>query len=160
MKRRKATPFLLLVYLLLAFCLLTLAQQGEVAYGPEVKAFLDLCRHEETELEYQLTHNEISRKDYTRSKNRIAIQRQMVLKRVRETQEDLVPDFHIVTTTEVSQLIETGIKAVKAAKVGDVLEKKWLYHGSANRGEIYYIFERVNDLANATRPRTVKRNSP
>ena len=44
-------------------------------YGPEVKSFLELCHHEEEELEFQIKHAEISRQDYIRSKNRIAIER-------------------------------------------------------------------------------------
>jgi hypothetical protein len=132
------------------------AQAQEPAYGPEVKSFLDLCHHEEEELDYQIAHNEISRKDYLRSKNRIAIQRQMVLKRVADTGEDLVPELHVVTVDEISQLIEGGLKAVKGAKVGAVIAQKWKYLGTANRQEAYYIFERVQDLSKATRPRTIK----
>jgi hypothetical protein len=149
--------------LITCFALLpgALAQESqEGGYGPEVKSFLELCHHEEVELDYQIKHNEISRKDYIRSKNRIAIQREMVLKRVKDTGEDHVADLHVVTSTEISQLIEDGLKALKGIKPGKVLASKWLYLGSANRGETYYIFERVQDLQNTTRPRTVTRNSP
>jgi hypothetical protein len=133
-------------------------QAQEVGYGPDVKAFLELCRHEEVELDYQVSHNEITRKDFLRSKNRIAIQREMVLKRVAETGEDVVPDFHVVTGTEIGQLIEDGLKALKGAKPGTVIANKWLYLGTANRNEAYYIFERVQQAKEATRPRTVTRN--
>ena len=139
---------------------LQVQETSQPNYGPEVKSFLELCHHEEVELDYQIKHNEISRKDYTRSKNRIAIQRQMVLRQVEESGKDLVPDLHVVTADELSQLIEDGLKAVKGAKPGKVIAKKWLYLGTANRGEAYYIFERVQDLTNATRPRTVNRHSP
>lgn len=148
---------MVLAGLLLTCCLTALAQQDEVEYGPEVKSFLDLCRHEENELDYQLAHDEIGRKEYLRAKDRIAIQRQMVLKFVKESGADVVPDLHVVTAAEITQLIEGGIKEVKSAKVGDTLAKKWLYHGSVNRGETYYVFERLNDLLNVTRPRTVTR---
>ncbi len=131
--------------------------QNESNYGPEVKSFLDLCKHEEEELDYQISHNEIPRKDYIRAKNRLSIQRQMVLKRVQESGQDVVPDLHVVTAAEITQLIEDGAKALKGAKVGAVIADKWLYLGNANRGEIYYIFERLQSLMNATRPRTVTR---
>jgi hypothetical protein len=161
MKFRISNLRFLLLILVISPGALALAQEAqEPNYGPEVRSFLELCHHEEVELDYQIKHNEISRKDYQRSKNRIAIQRQMVLKRVEESGEDLVPDLHVVTTDEISQLIEDGLKAVKGIKVGQVIARKWKYLGTANRHEVYYIFERVPDLSNATRPRTVTRNSP
>jgi hypothetical protein len=135
-------------------------QAQELHYGPEVKSFLELCRHEEEELEFQIKHGEINRQDYIRSKNRIAIQRQMVLKRVKDTGEDIVPDLHVVTATEIDQLIEGGMKALKGVKIGGLIAEKWIYLGSVNRGEIYYIFEQTTGLMNVTRPRTVTRNQP
>lgn len=139
-------------------CASTLAQDA-INYGPEVKSFLELCKHEEAELEFQLSHQEINRKDYRRSKNRLSIQRQMVLKRVKDTGEDEVPDLHVVTADEITQLIEDGSKAIKGAKVGAIIADKWIYLGSVNRGEIYYIFERIQSLNKLTRPRTVTRHS-
>src|ERR1044072_8205969 len=123
----------------------------EESYGPEVKSFLELCHHEEEELEFQIKHGEINRQDYIRSKNRIAIQRQMVLKRVKDTGEDNVPDLHVVTATEIDQLIDGGIKGLKNVKIGGVIADKWIYLGSVNRGEIYYTFERMQGLLNVTR---------
>lgn len=151
-------PFGLLGLLILVGPLAQAVETQEAQYGPDVKAFLELCRHEETELDYQVTHNEITRKDFIRSKNRIAIQRELVLKRVKETGEDYVPDFHVVSAAEIGQLIEDGLKAIKGAKPGAVIANKWIYMGTANRNEAYYLFERVQQLKDATRPRTVTRN--
>ena len=53
--------------------------------GPEIKSFLDFMRHEEDELEFQIGHGEITRKEYVRSKHRIAIHRQTVLSLMEET---------------------------------------------------------------------------
>jgi hypothetical protein len=160
MKGMNLIRWFLLAHLLQGLFLVATARQEVVENGPQVKAFLDLCRHEEKELEFQIAHHEISRKDYVRSKNRIAIQRQMVLKFVKESAADIVPDLHVVTTAEVGQLIEEGMQALRAAKPGAIIGKKWRYHGSVNRGEAYYILERLKDLSNVTRPRTVTRNSP
>jgi hypothetical protein len=113
------------------------------AYGPEVKSFLELMRHEEDELEFQIRHNEIGRKEYIRSKNRIAIHRQTVLNLARESGEDTVPELHVVAATEVDQLIEDGTAALKGIKHGDIIKQKWRYLGTANRGEVFYIFERL-----------------
>jgi hypothetical protein len=54
-------------------------------FGPEVTAFIELMHQEEVELDYQVKHNEISRKEYVRSRNRIAVHRQHVLTIARET---------------------------------------------------------------------------
>lgn len=116
------------------------AQNG---YGPQVESFLDLMRHEEDELEFQIKHNEITRKEYTRSKNRIAIHRLTILNLVKETGQDYVPELHVVAASEVDQLIEDGTAALKGIKQGDIVNQKWRYRGSANRGEIFHIFERM-----------------
>lgn len=115
----------------------------ENGYGPAVKSFLDLMRHEENELEFQIRHNEIGRRDYLRSKSRIAIMRATVLSRVKETGEDIVPELHVVTPSEVEQLIEDGSTIVKEIKPGEVIKDKWRYVGKATRGELFYIFERL-----------------
>ena len=117
----------------------------ENGYGPAVKSFLDLMKHEENELEFQIRHNEINRRDYLRSKSRIAIMRATVLSRVKETGEDSVPELHVVTPSEIGQLIEDGPTIVKAIKPGEVINDKWRYIGKTTRGELFYIFERLSD---------------
>lgn len=119
------------------------ASVTNVQNGPELKSFLDLMRHEEDELEFQIRHKEITRKEYVRSKNRIAIHRQTVLSLVEETGQDHVPELHVVAASELDQLIEDGTAAVKGIKRGDILKQKWRYLGSEKRGEAFYIFERL-----------------
>ena len=113
-------------------------------YGPEVKAFLSFLRQEESELQFQIAHKEISRQEFTKSKNRIAVHREAVLKFVRETGEDRVPDYNVVASSEANQLIENGGKLMKSAKPGDVLGNKWRFIGSETRGELFYVLERVS----------------
>jgi hypothetical protein len=114
-------------------------------YGPEVKSFLNFLRQEEDELEFQIRQSEISRRDYTRARNRIAVHRQALLRIVEETGEDIVPELHVVTISEVGHLIEDGAKGLRGIKSGDVVQKKWRYRGVATRGETFYIFERLKD---------------
>ncbi|HSB10898.1 MAG TPA: hypothetical protein VLM38_15535 [Blastocatellia bacterium] len=135
---------LLAVLLQLVVWLVAVGQTPKAnEYGPEVKSFLDLMRHEEDELEFQIRRREISRRDYVRSKTRIAIHRQTVLELARETGQDDVPELHIVTGQEVDQLIENGTAAIKGIKRGDVVAQKWRYLGSVHRGETFHIFERL-----------------
>lgn len=112
-------------------------------YGPEVRAFLDLMRQEEVELDFQIKHNEIDRRDYLRSRNKIAILRQTVLDVVKQRGEDHVPELYVKAAPEVSQLIEDGLKALKGIKRGEMINQKWRYIGSVSRGELFYIFERL-----------------
>jgi hypothetical protein len=112
-------------------------------YGPEVRSFLDLMRHEEDELEFQIRHNEITRRDYLRSKSQIVIHRQTVLDLVKASGKDYVPELHVVAAAELDQLIEDGTLAIKGVKKGDVIRDKWRYIGSVHKGEIFYIFERL-----------------
>jgi hypothetical protein len=113
------------------------------SYGPEVRSFLDLMRHEDDELEFQIRHNEISRREYVRSKAQIAIHRQTVLDLVKETGKDYVPEIHVVAASELDQLIEDGTSAIKGIKRGATVNDKWRYQGSVHRGETFYIFERL-----------------
>lgn len=112
-------------------------------YGPEVKSFLDLMRHEDDELEFQIKHNEISRREYIRSKSRIAIHRETVLNLFKESGTDYVPELHVQAASELDQLIENGTALIKGIKPGDVIKEKWRYLGSVRRGELFYIFERL-----------------
>ena len=112
-------------------------------YGPEVRSFLDLMRHEEDELEFQIKHNEISRREYLRSKTQIVIHRQTVLDLVRATGKDYVPELHVVAASELDQLIEDATSAIKGIKRGGIIAKKWRYIGSVRRVETFYIFERL-----------------
>jgi hypothetical protein len=121
-----------------------LGQDGQSGdYGPAVRAYLDYLRAEEEELEFHIQRNEITHKGYTRARNKIAILRQTILDLVKETGEDRVPELHVVSSSEVHQLIEDGEKALRGVKAGDAVEKKWIYRGRVARGEVYYIFERV-----------------
>jgi hypothetical protein len=113
------------------------------AYGPEVSSFLDYLRQEEIELRFMVSHNEISRKEYARSMNRIAVWREAVLAYARKTGKDCVPEFHVVTTSEVEELIPDGMKALKGIRPGEVIAEKWRYVGRFVRGERFYIFERL-----------------
>ena len=116
---------------------------GTPDVGPRVKAFLELMNQEETELEFQISREEIPKSDYLRSKNRIIILRQTVLEMFRTTGKDRVPELHAVVASEVEQLLDGGAQLLKGAKPGDQIEEKWQFIGSATRGEIFYILERL-----------------
>lgn len=139
--RREAIPCCLLILMQMVTWPSYAAQSN--GYGPEVKSFLDLMRHEEDELDYQIKHNEIPRREYIRSKSRIAIHRETVLNLFKESGTDYVPELHVAAATELEQLIEDGTRLIKGIKPGDVIKEKWRYLGSVRRGETFYILERL-----------------
>jgi hypothetical protein len=143
MRRSLAIQISLLILLKSTLCLAGGPDTQSDDYGPEVKSFLDLMRHEEDELEFQIKHNEITRREYLRSKTQIAIHRQTVLDLVKASGKDYVPELHVVAASELDQLIEDGTKAMKGVKRGDVIREKWRYLGSVHKGETFYIFERL-----------------
>lgn len=144
MRKRAAIPMCLVVVLqATVFFQVSGHSSQSDGYGPEVRSFLDLMRHEEDELEFQIRHNEISRREYIRSKTQIAIHRQTVLDLVKESGRDRVPELHVVAAPQLDQLIEDGTKAIKGLKRGDIVENKWRYLGNVHRGETFYIFERL-----------------
>ena len=112
-------------------------------YGPEVKSFLEYIRHEQIELNFQIAHNEISRRDFTRSKNRLEIQKQAVLTRAKRTGEDIVPEYTVMAADELSDILPNGLDDLKGHKPGDQVSPKWRYVGVAVLGEKFYIIERT-----------------
>jgi hypothetical protein len=144
MRTRVAIQICLFIGLAFARGLADCCQDSQPnVYGPEVRAFLDLMRQEEVELDFQIKHSEINRRDYLRSKSKITILRQAVLDLVKRSGEDHVPEIYVKAAPEVSQLIEDGLKALKGVKRGDAINQKWRYIGSVTKGEVFYIFERL-----------------
>ena len=147
MRRRLAIPICLPILPILLLVTISFGVSGQSTqldgYGPEVRSFLELMRHEEDELEFQIKHNEIARREYVRSKTQIAIHRQTVLNLVKETGNDYVPELHVVEASGLDQLIEDGTRAIKGIKRGGIIENKWRYLGSVHRGETFYILERL-----------------
>jgi len=112
-------------------------------FGPEVKSFLEYIRHEQIELNFQIQHNEISRKDFIRSKNRLEIQKQAVLTRVKQTGQDIVPEYTVMAADELTDILPNGLEDLKGHQPGETINAKWRYVGLAVLGEKFYIMERV-----------------
>ena len=114
------------------------------AYGPEIKSFLEYIRHEQTELHFQIVHQEISRKDFVRSKDRLDVLREAVLTHFRRTRQDLVPEYSVVAASELGDLLENGYEDLKGHKPGDAISRKWRYIGTVTRSEKFYILESLH----------------
>src|SRR5215467_8696224 len=120
----------------------TMGRQSN-SYGPEVKYFLEYIHHEQVELNFQIAHNEISRKEFTRSKNRLEVQKQAVLTRVKRTGADIVPEYTVMAADELADILPNGVDDLKGHKPGEDINPKWRYVGFAVLGEKFYIMERA-----------------
>lgn len=143
--RTKAASLLILLTAMTSFTILPVTVRSSQAqeFGPEVTEFLDFLRQEDEELEFQIARDEISRKDYVRAKNRIAVMRHTVIEIAQKSGKDIVPELHVVTASELTQVLDGGLKVIKGIKPGTVVEERWRYLGHATRGEVFYIFERI-----------------
>lgn len=139
----------------LLFLPCTLAQQpGKVAFGPIVTAYFINLDEELNELEFQLQQQEISRNDYTRSKQRLLLQKQYVERQAITSGEDAIPELQILTAEEITTML--GVTEVKGQglRVGDVLGGRWQISGIEKRSERFFILERNNkESARQTRPK-------
>jgi TonB family protein len=131
-----------------------IGQSTKVAFGPVITAYFTNLTEELNELEYQLEHQEISRNDYTRSKQRLLLQKQYVERHAILSGEDTVPDLQILTADEVTTML--GVSDVKSQnlRVGEVLAGKWQISGIEKRGERFFILERtVKETDQPARPK-------
>jgi hypothetical protein len=133
-----------LLFLVALVCSTASARQSN-GYGPQVKSFLEYIRHEEVELDFQIAHNEISRKEFTRSRNRLEVQKQAVLTIVKRTGQDIVPEYTVMAGDELGDILAGGLEDLRGHKPGEAINSKWRYVGFAVQGEKFYILERIAD---------------
>ncbi|MBL8205663.1 MAG: energy transducer TonB [Blastocatellia bacterium] len=129
-------------------------QPTKIAFGPIITAYFTNLAEELNELEYQIQQQEISRNDYTRSKQRLLLQKQYVEQQAIISGEDTVPDLQILTADEITTML--GISDIKSQnlRVGDVLAGKWKISGIEKRNERFFIFERsAKQISQQTRPK-------
>lgn len=136
---------LFIISVLIALAAVVPAQSGQttkVAFGPVITAYFTNIAEELNELEFQIQHQEISRTDYTRSKQRLLLQKQYVERSAIISGEDTIPDLQILTADEILTMLGVSDVRSQSLKVGDVLAGKWQIIGIEKRNERFYILER------------------
>ena len=129
-------------------------QQNKTAFGPVVTAYFTNLTEELNELEFQIQHQEISRNDYTRSKQRLLLQKQYVERHAIISGEDTIIDLQILTTEEIATMFGAGEVKSQSLRVGDVLGGKWQISSIEKRGERFFILERnAKESARQSRPK-------
>lgn len=148
---------LFMITVLIALTALAPAQTGQttkIAFGPVITSYFTNIAEELNELEFQIQHQEISRTDYARSKQRLLLQKQYTERHAIISGEDTIPDLQILTVDEILTMLGVSDVRSQSLKVGDVLAGKWQIIGIEKRNERFYILERsVKETAEQSRPK-------
>jgi hypothetical protein len=126
------------------------AQTAEVHdLGPEMTAYMGFIASEEAELTALYQGGEVPPADYRVSLDRLVVTRQAALRIARDRNDDVVPDLYILRESELTQVLQNGIDALKGVKPGDRISADWVYHGKIRRGSVFYILERTGGISHA-----------
>jgi TonB family protein len=132
------------------------AQRQKPAYGPAVTAYLVNLEEEIKELDFQLRHQEISRRDYGRTRARLLLQFKYVERLVAESREDSVPELQVLTADEVSALLLGGAEVGGELRAGEMVNTHWKVIAVEQRGEKFFVLARTSSAkpgGEAGRPR-------
>jgi hypothetical protein len=133
------------VFILLISSLPLAAQEANQHFGPVVSAYLMSLSEELRELEYQLTRQEISRRNYDRTKQRLLLTRTVVEKRARQSTEDRVPELQLLPGDELRSLSETAARQAAALRPGTIIDGQWKLAEilQPQSGLRFYVFEKI-----------------
>ena len=149
--------FFFTITVFLALVMATMAQSGQqakIAFGPVITAYFTNLAEELNELEYQIQQQEISRNDYTRSKQRLLLQKQYVERHAIISGEDTIPDLQILTVDEITTMLGVSETKSLSFRVGDILAGKWQISGIEKRGERFFILARSGlETSHQSRPK-------
>ena len=119
----------------------SLAQTGSSRFGPVVNAYLTGLEEELNELEFQLTPEEISRADYLRARQRMTIVRRFVGAYAAGNNEDLVPEFQVLTDDELPTLGLRSRPDPNSLTQGQVLDNQWRLISIERSKPRFFVFE-------------------
>jgi TonB family protein len=129
-------------------------QQTRPAAGPVVSAYLTGLAEELNELDFQLRHGEISRRDYERARQRLILLRRYVERQAAQSHEDLVPELQILTIDEFGTLALNAKPEPGALRVGARFDERWQLIGIEQPGLRFFVFERIKAEAPAAGERS------
>lgn len=141
------------IFLSITFFLITLtaispieAQPPKTGFGPVVSSYLNGLNEELRELDFQVSHQEISRADYALTRERLRLLRGLVERRATSSREDRVPEVQVLTAAEFGRLGLSARPDAAKLRVGTVLEKQWKLTGlehDQKTGRKFFIFEKT-----------------
>lgn len=119
------------------------AQQKKSARGPVVSAYLTNLQEEINELDFQLRHQEISRRDYERARARLLLQQRYVTRLAAESNADFVPELQVLTADEIGALMLGGTTERGELSVGATVGENWKVVAVEQRAEKFFVLERT-----------------
>jgi hypothetical protein len=120
--------------------------------GPEMLAYMGFIDGEEAELKHLYEVGEVPPDDYRIQRDRLVVMREAALRVAGARGEDVVPDLYILRDSELTQVLPTGVAAVRGKRAGEMIDNVWMYHGTIRRGELFHVLERTEALGRATTP--------
>lgn len=139
--------FILALIMLITPLFLHTAQAGQkkkTFHGPVISAYLANLEEELNELEFQIRHQEINRRDYERARARLLIQQRYVPRLAGERGEDIVPELQVLTSDELAALMLGAEGEVEQVRLGTVLADNWKIIGIEQRSDRYFVMERAS----------------
>lgn len=138
-------------FVIAVFSLLVLSALAQIPPrhpGPVVSAYLTSLGEELRELEYQISRQEISRRDYDRAKQRLSLTRSIIEQRARSSSEDRVPELQVLLADELRILSEEAAGNAAKLRPGAVIDRQWklvtISTPAASSGFRFYVFEKAN----------------
>jgi len=117
-------------------------------FGPVMRAYLGYLKNEQEVVDDRNSRREISAAYYRRNSNRIRALRQTAIRLVTQSGNDYVPELEAVTGQELGILFETPPNP-RTLRANDVVRNTFRYLGSANTGEVFYVFARLDPYEQA-----------
>ena len=144
-----------LVFLLVAFCALTLVQakptrqRSDDEFGPVVRAYLGYLKNEQEVVDDRVSRREVSANYYRRNSNRIRALRQMAIRLARETHNDYLPELEAVSGDEMNMLFGSNPPQATSLRAGEILRNTFRFLGTVRSGETFYLFARLDPYEQA-----------
>lgn len=123
---------------------------ADVELGPEMQAYLGFIDTEEAELQHLFEEGEVPADDYKRSRDRLHATKAAALRVVGERGGDTVPDLYVLRASELTQVLSSGMAAIRGKRAGERIDEDWLYHGTIRRGDLFYVLERTTAIGRDT----------
>jgi len=112
-------------------------------------SYLEFLDSEAEELRYYLDGGETTEADYRLGKDRLDILREYAIRIARKRGVDSVPDLYVVRTEDLTQVLPSGLPALKGKRSGDRIDDVWIFHGSVRKSAVFYVLERTDSIGRA-----------
>ncbi|MEO6725542.1 MAG: energy transducer TonB [Blastocatellia bacterium] len=122
------------------------AGQKPASYGPVVSAFLSGLDEEMAELEFMIRHREISRDDYERTKQRLAVRRRFIERTAARRREDRVPELQVLADDELDALVPGGELPPDELQVGAQVGGSWKLVAIERIRNRFFVFEKLPQM--------------